>query len=300
MKDPYVRGFISELEAQGRPQGSIRTYKWALKYFINFCRTREISPLRARTRDLKEFRNWLISLPNPRGKNKERRSPRTINLIISTTLSFLRWLAEEGKREGVPHPRTVRVREEEPDVSPLSPEEEKALLSYVEERASRRFRLAVKLMLSTGLRVGEVATLKWGDLKKTPIPGGGSVVKVRVRQEKSGEVRYVPITDLALAEELWKERSLHDPEEPIVGMKASSIKVQFTRLHKRTGLKIHSHRLRHTFATRALELGVPLDVVQRLLGHKKIETTRRYAKTTDERVDAFLPKLLRSESPHLP
>jgi site-specific recombinase XerD len=46
----------------------------------------------------------------------------------------------------------------------------------------------------------------------------------------------------------------------------------------------HSHRLRHTLATRLLAKGIPIDVVQKVLGHESISTTRRYAETLPEKV----------------
>lgn len=52
---------------------------------------------------------------------------------------------------------------------------------------------------------------------------------------------------------------------------------------KELGFPVHTHRLRHTFATRALEEGISLDVLQELMGHARLETTRRYAETTEAR-----------------
>jgi len=51
-----------------------------------------------------------------------------------------------------------------------------------------------------------------------------------------------------------------------------------------TGVDFHCHRLRHTLATNLLAQGIPLDVVQEVLGHENINTTRKYAKTAPEKL----------------
>ena len=59
----------------------------------------------------------------------------------------------------------------------------------------------------------------------------------------------------------------------------------FRELEEATGIqRIHLHRFRDTFATRLLDRGVPLDRVQKLLGHKDISMTLRYAKTREEKL----------------
>ena len=56
-------------------------------------------------------------------------------------------------------------------------------------------------------------------------------------------------------------------------------------------MDFYSHRLRHTFATRLLAQGVPIDVVQEVLGHSNINTTRKYAKTAPEKVFQLAAKI---------
>ena len=66
---------------------------------------------------------------------------------------------------------------------------------------------------------------------------------------------------------------------------------QFKKTTKQLGIEKHFvfHSLRHSFATWSVEAGVPIRVLMDLLGHKKIETTCRYGKTTDKaRTNAIL------------
>ncbi|MDP3044811.1 MAG: tyrosine-type recombinase/integrase, partial [Bacillota bacterium] len=51
-----------------------------------------------------------------------------------------------------------------------------------------------------------------------------------------------------------------------------------------TGVDFHTLRCRHTFATELLQQGVPIDVIQEALGHRRLDTTRVYARTAPEAV----------------
>ena len=58
----------------------------------------------------------------------------------------------------------------------------------------------------------------------------------------------------------------------------SGVELRLRKLGRRLGVeKVHPHRFRTTMATRAIEKGMPIEQVQRLLGHEQIDTTLRYA-----------------------
>jgi integrase len=73
-------------------------------------------------------------------------------------------------------------------------------------------------------------------------------------------------------------------KEPLFGVKAGTLKDYAYKVKRASGVDFHSHRLRHTLATRLLAKGVSIDVVQKVLGHASINTTRRYAETLPEKV----------------
>lgn len=58
------------------------------------------------------------------------------------------------------------------------------------------------------------------------------------------------------------------------------------------GVHLYPHLFRHTFATRALNQGMPIEMVQILLGHSKMETTQIYAKVKENNIEYFYKKLL--------
>jgi len=136
-----------------------------------------------------------------------------------------------------------------------------------------RDRRIVLVMLYAGLRLSEVASLKWQDVD---LDAG----TLTVRKGKGGHSRVIPLHDRLKAD---LERT---PEEDQRGavcghrdgrpLSYKSIPHVFDRWLKGAGLDISAHQLRHTFATRMLWAGADLRTIQRLLGHASLETTARY------------------------
>jgi site-specific recombinase XerD len=87
------------------------------------------------------------------------------------------------------------------------------------------------------------------------------------------------VTDAGVAGELLAFAVVRKGKGKLVGVVAGTLKVYANNLKKTTGVDFHSHRLRHTLATRQLAQGTSIDVVQKMLGHADISTTRRYAET---------------------
>lgn len=130
--------------------------------------------------------------------------------------------------------------------------------------------------LHTGMRKGEILSLKWTQVDLF----GRTVHVVEGKTEQSR--RFIPMNDtlhnLFLA--LWRKRrgQLVFPSPRVSGQKIVDHKKGFAKAVRLADIAhIRFHDLRHTFATRLLRLGVDLVTVQKLLGHSKITTTARYA-----------------------
>ena len=132
---------------------------------------------------------------------------------------------------------------------------------------------ALRLLMLTGCRCNEIATLRWEDVHL-------DANEIRLRDSKSGP-RVVPLSPAAV-------RVLADlPRAPgnpwvIAGSKPGSrlphITYYWYRVRERAELEdVRLHDLRHSFASRALALGENLPMIGRLLGHTKMQTTARYA-----------------------
>lgn len=163
--------------------------------------------------------------------------------------------------------------------------------------------LAVRLMVATGLRVGELCKLHVTDIS----PDGASL---RIHGKGSRD-RVAYIADVAFQAEL---RALVDRRRRADGSSAplfvnrqrsrlrpQSIRVRLHRAAATAGLarRITPHMLRHTAATLLIENGVDIRIVQRLLGHSSIATTEIYTHVSDETLRTTLERanILQSLAP---
>ena len=132
---------------------------------------------------------------------------------------------------------------------------------------------AIRLLMLTGCRSSEILNLRWDDVDRT-------AGELRLRDTKTGP-RMVPMTAAALDVLDAIPRS---PGIPWVipaqkgRGRLSSLYHYWRPIRARAGLDdVRIHDLRHSYASRALALGEGLPVIGRLLGHKEVATTARYA-----------------------
>ena len=132
---------------------------------------------------------------------------------------------------------------------------------------------AIRLLMLTGCRSKEVATLRWDDVDF----GAG---KLRLRDSKTGP-RMVALTPTAV-------QVLEGIPRVFAGRArrshVGSLCDHWRRLRARADLSdVRLHDLRHSYASRALALGESLSMIGKLLGHSKVETTGRYAHLARDR-----------------
>ena len=132
---------------------------------------------------------------------------------------------------------------------------------------------ALRLIMLTGCRVGEVQTLRWSDLDR-------KAGEIRLRDAKTG-ARMVPLTPAALQVLSGIVRVRRSPWV-FPGRRRdrhlSDLRPYWHRVRERAEVEdVRIHDLRHSFASRALALGLALPMIGRLLGHTDIGSTARYA-----------------------
>jgi len=162
-------------------------------------------------------------------------------------------------------------------------------------------RLGLALMLDAGLRVGEITKLAWVDLQWLGKPK--TILEVPASAAKGHHVRRLPITpwllgqiEAALCYHFTPLRFLasHYLLARVPGgnpIDIRSIERTVTKLGRDAiGQRITPHTLRHTFATRLLEVS-DLRCVQEALGHRRVNTTQIYTHTNPDRMHAALCKM---------
>jgi integrase len=166
----------------------------------------------------------------------------------------------------------------------LSPEEEGKFL----QNASPYIQDLVRFALNTGLRIGEIFSLRWSqvDWEKNVL---------NVFAHKTQKTRGVPLNAEALQVlQAWKLAKKNDfvfynleTGKPFVDLKAG-----FALACDKAGISgVTWHTLRHTFASRLLDRGVDIITVKELLGHSTVTVTMRYTHTNLESKRAAVAKL---------
>jgi integrase len=212
-------------------------------------------------------------------KAKEGLSSKTIKnhlTVLSKCLtSAYKWLEFASKPPEIPWPKCPP-----PDTDYLSPDECELLVSH----ANGVMRDMILMALRTGMRQGELKGLQWSS-----IDWGNRVVIVKnsycdrdktIGPPKNNRIRSIPL-DADLYEILYRKRNptgyvfISANGKPF---NHDSLTYHLDALCKRADLRrITWHVLRHTFASHLAMKGVPLNIVQALLGHSTIVMTMRYA-----------------------
>ena len=130
---------------------------------------------------------------------------------------------------------------------------------------------AVLLSMNTGMRRGELLALKWSS-----VDFKGKQLTVEGATAKAGQTRHIPLNDEALdVLKKWKEQA---PAGDRVIAVDTGFKTAWASLLERAKItKFRWHDLRHHFASRLVQAGVPLNTVRELLGHGSMAMTLRYA-----------------------
>ena len=170
----------------------------------------------------------------------------------------------------------------------LTPEEQNALLAVVKDTDMASL---FNLLLTTGIRIGEALalTIKDVDYKNKLININKNVVFIdgqRIVQTPKTQAgtRTIPIPENVL--------KILPQTEILFPLTYNSVRLIFSRLSKKTNIYVTPHILRHTYATRLEELGIPPKIKQYLLGHSSIQTTENiYTDVQQHYIDNYFDKI---------
>jgi site-specific recombinase XerD len=280
--EEVLRGFLMYQEDRNHSPRTVRWYSDMLGRFVEALG----HEARLRGIDAAAIRRYL------RGVTANGLSKFTVHAYARTLKTFLRWLPREGYLGAdlschVEMPKVPRYEDVTIDV--LTDEEITLLLSLLDPSTDVgcRDRTIVCLMVESGLRLDEVASLHVDDVRLKDM-----YVKVRGKGDKEGYVPIGPTTLKPLARYMAHFRVPADPRNRCLFLnifgeprRYESIKSTFIRLANRSGIKrLHPHLLWHTAATRMLANGADVHTVQRILRHSDIRTTLRYLHLVPEQL----------------
>lgn len=212
-------------------------------------------------------------------------SDTSLNRRMSTLSVLVRIAIEQKWICADEAPVLKRKREGPPRERVLTANEATALSNRFDGMTSHLY----EFLLNTGMRLGEALNLTTGDV----VLGPERAQVAHVRDSKSGHPRTVPLNKFAanavLAAYAEEEAMMSERVFPIC---ARTFQERFANACRFCGLTdVVVHSLRHTCATNLVRAGVPLPVVGKILGHRKLETTMKYVHSNTEDMENAVRKL---------
>jgi len=270
MSTPLRQSLVRELTLRGCSPRTIETYVY---WVFDLARYYHRSPDRISDDELKDYQFHLHQR-----KLRSSSIHQAVHALRTFYTLVLHRPVDQLQRVLIaPRPETRR-----PEVFSIQ-EIEQLLTRGAPEVRDRTFLATV---YAAGLRLNEACHLRIQDLHSDRM-------QIRVEQGKGRKDRYT-ILSSKLLEQLraywrvyrpahWLFPSRRDPDQPLPDGTAQRL---YHRAVKRAGLRPKGgiHCLRHSFATHLLEAGVEVTIVQRLLGHRALNTTARYLHVRTERL----------------
>lgn len=271
--EAYLTMFLTAKRIEGCSERTLAYYEVTIKSLLAYTHM----PLRSMTTEL--LRQYLQDYQKRNNCSKV-----TVDNVRRNLSSFFSWLEEEDHILKSPIRRIHKIRVKKPVKEVISDEQMEMLRDSCTEI---RDLAMIDLLYSTGMRVGELVRLNIDDLNL-----GERECVVHGKGDKERRVYFDARTKLHLQNYI-RSRNDTNPalfvtlDAPHDRLKISGVEIRLRTLGRRLNLtKIHPHKFRRTMATRAIDKGMPIEQVQKLLGHQQIDTTMQYAMVNQSNVKA--------------
>ena len=260
----YLKMFIEAKQIEGCSARTLQYYQVTIEHVLKNIDTL----IRKITTD--EIRTYLAEYQQRNNCSKV-----TVDNVRRNISSFFSWLEEEDYILKSPMRRIHKIKTKQPVKEIISDEMIERLRDNC--RCSRDLAM-IDLLYSTGIRVGELVGLNISDIdfeeRECVVYGKG---------DKERRVYFDAKAKLHLQNYI-NSRTDTNPalfvtlDSPYERLKISGVEIRVRELGRKLNIeKIHPHKFRRTMATRAIDKGMPIEQVQKILGHSQIGTTMQYA-----------------------
>lgn len=260
----YIDSFLSAKRLEGCSEKSLKYYKSTIEVVLNSINK---SIKNITTNDL---RNYLTQYQEEHGSSRV-----TIDNIRRILSSFFSWLEDEDFIIKSPVRRIHKVK----SVSVIKETYSDESLELMRDNCDNLRDLAlIDILASTGMRVGELVLLNKDDInfneRECVVFGKG---------DKERIVYFDARTKIHLQNYLNSRSDENNAlfvtlRKPFNRITIGGIEARIREIGKKLDInKAHPHKFRRTLATKAIDKGMPIEQLQKLLGHQKIDTTLQYA-----------------------
>lgn len=269
--EEFLNMFLDAKQIEGCSERTIKYYRTTVEHLITQIGTgvRKITT--------EEIREYLSSY-----QKRNNCTNATIDNIRRNISSFFSWLEEEDYILKSPMKRIHKIKTKTVVKNTISDEGIEKLRDNCKEK---RDLAIIDLLYSTGIRVGELVNLNIADIdfegRECIVYGKGDKER-RVYFDAKAKIHLKEYIDTRCDDNEALFVTLHTPYNRL---KISGVEIRLRNLGRKLDLdKIHPHKFRRSMATRAIDKGMPIEQVQKILGHSQIDTTMQYAMVNQNNV----------------
>ncbi len=269
--EEYLSMYIAAKSIEGCSRRTISYYKSTIETMFEEV---TISIRKITTEDMRQY------LSDYQKRNDC--SKVTVDNIRRNISSFFSWLEEENYILKSPMRRIHKIKTNQQVKEVISDEDIEKLRDHC--RCKRDLAM-IDLLYSTGIRVGELVNLNVSDVdfeaRECVVFGKGG---------KERRVYFDAKAKLHLLSYIASRKDNNPAlfvtlDSPNDRLKISGVEIRIRQLGRSLNLtKMHPHKFRRTMATRAIDKGMPIEQVQKILGHSQIDTTMQYAMVNQSNV----------------
>lgn len=277
--DEFLKMFLAAKRIEGCSDRTISYYQTTIRHLLSKT---ENSVRKITTEEMREY------LSNYQKRNSC--SNVTIDNVRRNISSFFSWLEEEDYILKSPMRRIHKIKTKTVVKSTISDEGIELLRDNCKEQ---RDLAIIDLLYSTGIRVGELVNLNIEDIDLE-----GRECVVYGKGDKERRVYFDAKAKVHLKEYIETRRDDNEAlfvtlDAPHDRLKISGVEIRLRKLGRELNLeRIHPHKFRRSMATRAIDKGMPIEQVQKILGHSQIDTTMQYAMVNQNNVKSAHQKFM--------
>ena len=277
--DEFLKMFLAAKRIEGCSDRTISYYQTTVKHLLSKT---ENNVRKITTEEMREY------LSNYQKRNDC--SNVTIDNVRRNISSFFSWLEEEDYILKSPMRRIHKIKTKTVVKSTISDEGIELLRDNCKEK---RDLAIIDLLYSTGIRVGELVNLNIEDIDLE-----GRECVVYGKGDKERRVYFDAKAKVHLKEYIETRSDNNEAlfvtlDAPHDRLKISGVEIRLRKLGRELNLeRIHPHKFRRSMATRAIDKGMPIEQVQKILGHSQIDTTMQYAMVNQNNVKSAHQKFM--------
>lgn len=260
----YLKQYRRMISLRNLSDHTMRSYMTYIKAYLDFLDSINKFPSQVRPSDLQNFVSWL--------KSSRNLSDRTINCATAQVRFFTLYVLRKPW-----DPNVVPIRKFD-SFLPYVPSQEETRI-FIASISDLRIKTMVAVMYSSGLRIGELCSLRYEDIDRKNM-------RIHIAHSKNRSDRYAKLAKVALGllTNYWFAYGkpmgylfpqIRNPDKPVDTFYLSR------HIHQQEDLlgwphRITCHSFRHAYGTHLYENGVDLYTIKTLMGHKSLNSTTIY------------------------